>query len=200
MKFDIIFSGVGGQGVLSMAAIIGRAAVAQGLMAKQSEVHGMAQRGGAVQAHLRLSDRAIASDLIASGGADLVLSLEPLESLRYLFYLSPLGALVTAAEPFVNIPNYPDLAQLHAHVHGLPHGVVIEAERIAREVGDVQTVNTVMVGAASPFLPMKADHLEAAVRANFERKGETIVNLNLAAFRAGREAAKGLEAIAPVKA
>ena len=200
MKYDIIFAGVGGQGVLSMAAIIGRAAVAEGLQAKQSEVHGMAQRGGAVQAHLRLSDRPIASDLIGRGVADLILSLEPLESLRYLAYLSPQCALVTAAEPFANIPNYPDVAQLHGHVRSLPHGVVIEAERIASEVGDVQTVNTVMVGAASSFLPMNPDHLEAAVRENFERKGETVVNLNLAAFRAGRAATKGVEPGAAVKA
>lgn len=200
MKFDIIFAGVGGQGVLSMAAIIGRAAVAEGLEAKQSEVHGMAQRGGAVTAHLRLSDRAIASDLIGRGAADLILSLEPLEGLRYLALLSPQGALVTAAEPVANIPDYPDAADLHAHVRRLPHGIVIEAERLAGEAGDVQTVNTVMVGAASPFLPMKPEHLETAVRENFERKGEAMVNLNLAAFRAGRAAAKGLEAAAAVKA
>jgi indolepyruvate ferredoxin oxidoreductase beta subunit len=200
MKFDIIFAGVGGQGVLSMAAIIGRAAVAEGLQAKQSEVHGMAQRGGAVQAHLRLSDRPIASDLIGHGVADLILSLEPLESLRYLDYLSPKGALVTAAEPFANIPNYPDLARLHAQVRSLPHGVVIEAERLANEAGDAQTVNTVMVGAASPFLPMNPDHLEAAVRDSFRRKGEDVVNLNLAAFRAGQAATKGLDPKAAVRA
>lgn len=191
MKFDIIFAGVGGQGVLSMAAIIGRAAVAEGLQAKQSEVHGMAQRGGAVQAHLRLSDRAIASDLIGRGGADLILSLEPLESLRYLTYLSTAGALVTAAEPFANISDYPDVAQLHERIRGLPTGIVVEAERIAGEVGDVQVVNTVMVGAASPFLPLSPGHLEAAVRESFERKGEAVVRLNIAAFRAGRAAAAG---------
>lgn len=198
MKYDIIFAGVGGQGVLSMAAVIGRAAVAGGLQAKQSEVHGMAQRGGAVQAHLRLSDRAIASDLIGRGAADLILSLEPIESLRYLSYLSTSGALVTAAEPFANIPNYPDVTQLHARVRGLPRGIVVEAERIAGEVGDVQTVNTVMVGAASPFLPMSPEHLEVAVRESFERKGEAIVNLNLAAFRAGRAASAGVEPAEPV--
>jgi indolepyruvate ferredoxin oxidoreductase beta subunit len=175
-----------------MAALIGRAAVSSGLIAKQSEVHGMAQRGGAVQAHLRLSERAIASDLIGRGVADLILSLEPLEALRYLSYLSPQGVLVTATEPFANIPDYPDLALLHEHVRSLPHGIVIDAERIAAEVGDVQAVNTVMVGAASPFLPMKPEYLEGAVRENFERKGPDIVKLNLAAFRAGREAARGV--------
>ena len=200
MKIDIIFAGVGGQGVLSMAAIIGRAAVAEGLQAKQSEVHGMAQRGGAVQAHLRLSDLAIASDLIGRGGADMILSLEPLESLRYLSYLSTKGVLVTAAEPFANIPNSPDVAKLLAQVRALPLGVVIEAERLANEAGDVQTVNTVMVGAASAFLPLAPGHLEEAVRENFVRKGEALVNMNLAAFRAGRAAAAGMHAAGSVRA
>lgn len=190
MKIDILFAGVGGQGVLSMAAVIGRAAVAEGLQAKQSEVHGMAQRGGAVQAHLRLSDATIASDLIGRGGADMILSLEPLESLRYLSYLSTKGVLVTAAEPFVNIPNYPDVAKLLGQVRALPLGVVIEAERLANEAGDVQTVNTVMVGAASVFLPLAPGFLETAVRESFERKGPAVVDMNLAAFRLGRAAAE----------
>lgn len=195
MKYDIIFAGVGGQGVLSMAAVIGRAAVSEGLQAKQSEVHGMAQRGGAVQAHLRLSDRGIASDLIGRGAADLILSLEPLEALRYLNYLSPQGVLVTAAEPFDNISNYPDVRTLLGHVRRLPHGVAIEAAKLAEQAGDVQTVNTVMVGAASPFLPMATEHLEAAVRESFERKGATVVEQNLAAFRLGRAAARTAEPV-----
>lgn len=199
MKYDIIFAGVGGQGVLSMAAVIGRAAVAEGLQAKQSEVHGMAQRGGAVQAHLRLSDGAIASDLIGRGGAHMILSLEPLEALRYISYLSTSGVLVTAAEPFANIPNYPDVAGLHEQVRKVPHGVVIEAEKLAAEAGDVQTVNTVMVGAASPFLPMKPEHLEQAVRESFERKGPQVVEQNLAAFRLGRAAATAGSAPEPVR-
>ena len=195
MKYDIIFAGVGGQGVLSMAAVIGRAAVTEGLQAKQSEVHGMAQRGGAVQAHLRLSDRGIASDLIGRGAADLILSLEPLEALRYLNYLSPQGVLVTAAEPFDNISNYPDVRTLLGHVRRLPHGIAIEAARLAEQAGDVQTVNTVMVGAASPFLPMAPEHLEAAVAESFARKGEAIVAQNLAAFRLGRAAARTAEPV-----
>lgn len=195
MKYDIIFAGVGGQGVLSMAAVIGRAAVSEGLQAKQSEVHGMAQRGGAVQAHLRLSDRGIASDLIGRGAADLILSLEPLEALRYLNYLSTQGALVTAAEPFDNISNYPDVRTLLGHVRRLPHGIAIEAAKLAEQAGDVQTVNTVMVGAASPFLPMAPEHLENAVRESFERKGATVVEQNLAAFRLGRAAARTAEPV-----
>ena len=189
MKYDIILAGVGGQGVLSMAAIIGRAALAEGLYAKQSEVHGMAQRGGAVQAHLRLSDRPIESDLIALGTADLILSVEPIESLRYVSYLSPKGALVTAANPYVNIPNYPPLEDVLAKARSLPRAIVVDAERVATEAGDAQTVNTVMVGAVAQLLPLRLQSIEKAVRDTFLRKGEAVMDANLRALAGGREAA-----------
>lgn len=189
MKFDILLTGVGGQGVLSMAAIIGRAALAQGLHAKQSEVHGMAQRGGAVQAHLRLSDRPIESDLIPLGTADLILSLEPVESLRYLDYLAPEGTLVTAANPFLNVSDYPDIGKVLARVRSLPRSIVVEAERLALEAGDVQTLNTVLVGAAAHLLPLPAESIEKALTGGFARKGDSVLRANLAALRAGREAA-----------
>lgn len=190
MKYDILLCGVGGQGVLSMAAIIGLSAVAEELTAKQSEVHGMAQRGGAVLAHLRLSDRPIESDLIPKGCADLVLSMEPLESLRYLEYLSPAGALVTAASPFLNIPDYPDLDALLQKIRSLPRALVVEAERLAEHAGDALAMNTVMVGAASSLLPLRPETLENGVRQTFSRKGELTLRVNLAAFRAGRAAAE----------
>jgi indolepyruvate ferredoxin oxidoreductase beta subunit len=190
MKCDILFAGVGGQGVLSMAAVIGRAAVDEGLRAKQSEVHGMAQRGGAVQAHLRISDDLIESDLIPLGSADLVLSLEPVEGLRYLAYLSPAGVLITASNPYVNINDYPDVDALIAKIRTLPRAVVVDAERLATEAGDVQAVNTVMVGAAAHALPLTPEALEEAVREMFERKGEAAVTVNRTAFRLGRQAAE----------
>ena len=190
MKYDILFAGVGGQGVLSMAAVIGRAAVDEGLRAKQSEVHGMAQRGGAVQAHLRIADDIVESDLIPLGAADLVLSLEPIESLRYVAHLSPSGSLITASNPFVNIDDYPDLDALLARIRALPHAVVVDAERLANEAGDAQAVNTVMVGAAAHALPLTPESLEQAVVEMFERKGPAAVEMNRKAFRLGREAAE----------
>lgn len=189
MKYDILLAGVGGQGVLSMAALIGRAAAAEGLHVKQSEVHGMAQRGAAVIAHLRLSDRPIASDLIPLGTADLILSMEPVECLRYLDYLSPRGAVVASADPFVNIPDYPEVAGVHTRIRALPDGVVVEAERLAREAGNVQSSNTVLVGAASARLPLRQESFEGAIRETFERKGTQVLDINLAAFEAGRRAA-----------
>ena len=188
MRTDILLCGVGGQGVLSMAAIIGRAAIAGEYFARQSEVHGMAQRGGGVQAHLRLADRPIASDLISRGGAHLVLSMEPLEGLRYLSYLAPDGALITAAEPVVNIPDYPPLADLHERIRRIPGATLLEAGRLAAEAGDPQALNAVMVGAASARLPMSVETLECAVREIFAAKGAAVIELNLAAFRAGRAA------------
>ena len=107
MQTNIILAGVGGQGILTIAAVIDLAALKCGLTIRQAEVHGMSQRGGAVQSHLRISDHEIFSDLIAEGSADLILSVEPLEALRYLPFLSPEGRVVTATEPFINLESYP---------------------------------------------------------------------------------------------
>jgi indolepyruvate ferredoxin oxidoreductase, beta subunit len=185
MKVDIMLAGVGGQGVLSLAALIGRAAVAEGLQVKQSEVHGMAQRGGAVLSHLRLSDHVIASDLIPLGTADLILSMEPLESLRYVAYLSPTATVVTSVDPFINIPDYPAMEEIIARLRRLPRAVLVEAERLAREAGDVLSKNTVMVGAAAHLLPLKRDSFEGAIRQTFGAKGDRALEVNFAAFEAG---------------
>jgi len=188
MKLDIMLAGVGGQGVLSLAALIGRAAVAEGLHVKQSEVHGMAQRGGAVLSHLRISDRAIASDLIPLGTADLILSMEPLESLRYLAYLSPAAAVVTSVDPFPNIPDYPPIEEVLARLRRLPSAVLVEAGRLAREAGDVMSQNTVMVGAAAHLLPLRRESFDGAIRQTFGAKGERALEINFAAFEAGGRA------------
>jgi indolepyruvate ferredoxin oxidoreductase beta subunit len=189
MKCDVILAGVGGQGVLSVAAMIAQAAVNEGFAARQSEVHGMAQRGGAVLAHLRISDGVIASDLVPRGGADIIISMEPLESLRYAAWLAPGGALVSAAEPFVNISGYPETESLIAAIKGFPLWRIIEAAELAKAAGLARAVNTVMVGAASPFLPLKAETLENTIAALFARKEPAIAAANTAAFRLGRQAA-----------
>ncbi len=187
MKYDVILAGVGGQGVLSVAAAIALGAMKDGLAVRQSEVHGMAQRGGAVQAHLRIAEAAISGDLIGRGSADMVLSMEPLESLRYLGYLRPKGILVTAAEPFSNIPDYPDLAALHARITALPRHRLVAAGELARAAGSARATNMVMVGAASPHLPVRRESLQAAIRELFARKGEAVVEANLKAFLSGAE-------------
>ena len=190
MKTDIILSGVGGQGILSTAAVIGEAALSEGLYMKQAEVHGMSQRGGDVQSNLRLSDQPIASDLIPLGSADLIISLEPMEALRYLPYLKKEGWIVTNSQPFVNIPNYPDFEQLKAELDKLPHKVVLDVEAIAKDAGSVRASNIVMLGAATPFLGIEFEKIADGVRQIFARKGEEVVNLNLRALQAGYDLAK----------
>ena len=192
MKTDIILSGVGGQGILSIAAVIGEAALKEGLYMKQAEVHGMSQRGGDVQSNLRLSDEPIASDLIPKGHADLIISLEPMESLRYLPYLKKEGWLVTNSRPFVNIPNYPEIEKVSAELDKLPHKVVLDVEEIAKEAGSVRAANIVMLGAATPFIGIEYDKIEAGIRQIFGRKGEDIVNMNLKALKAGYDLAQSL--------
>jgi indolepyruvate ferredoxin oxidoreductase beta subunit len=153
MKKDIILAGVGGQGVLSIASVLAKAASSAGLDVRQSEVHGMAQRGGAVLSHLRIADSGIACDLIPRGRASLILSMEVLESLRYTDFLAPDGAIVTAGEPVVNIENYPDIGAIIAEINRFPASRVIEAAALAKQAGNPRAVNMVMAGAASGFLP-----------------------------------------------
>ncbi len=193
MKCDIVLAGVGGQGVLSLAAAIASAAMEEKFFVKQSEVHGMAQRGGAVMASLRLSDREIASDLIPLGTGSMVLSMEPMESLRYLPYLSRTGTLVTSENPVRNIPDYPGLEELLAKIRSVPGAIVVDAEKLARAAGSARASNMVMVGAGMHLLPIRPETVEAAVRAIFVRKGDRVVEINLSALRAGRAAIASLQ-------
>ncbi len=188
MKTDIILAGVGGQGILSIAAVIGQAAIQDGLYMKQSEVHGMSQRGGDVQSHLRISDKPVASDLIPLGSADIIISLEPMEALRYLPYLKKDGWVATHSKPFENIPNYPEMEEVLKTYEALPHKIIIDVERIAKDMGAARSSNIVMLGAASPYIGIGFSKLEEGIRAIFGRKGEEIVNMNLKALQAGKEA------------
>jgi indolepyruvate ferredoxin oxidoreductase beta subunit len=190
MKKDIILAGVGGQGIISIAAIIGTAALEQGLFLKQSEVHGMSQRGGDVQSNLRISDKEIASDLIPYGKADLIISVEPLEALRHLPFLSPDGWVITNTKPYINIPEYPEIEKVMNEIRSLPHYIALDAEEIAKEIGSLKTANIVILGAASPFLGMQYERLEEAIRFIFRNKSEDVIIKNLLALKAGKDFSK----------
>lgn len=187
MQKNIIISGVGGQGILTIASIIDLAAMNLGLNLKQAEVHGMSQRGGAVESHLRISSKEIFSDLIPLGRADLILSVEPIESLRYLPFLSPEGVIVTAVEPYENISNYPDQEALLKDIKASASSMLVEAKSIAKEAGSPKVYNIAMLGAASPYVGIGSEELERAIEVFFERKGDKIVAMNLKAFRLGKE-------------
>ena len=189
MNTDIILSGVGGQGILSIATIIGAAAINDNLYIKQAEVHGMSQRGGDVQSNLRISSTPIASDLIPLGKADLIISLEPMEAMRYLPYLKKDGWVITNTEPFVNIPDYPDLDTLMQRIEALPHHVALDVAAIASEASSPRAANLVLLGAAAPFLGIDIAKIEDGIHSVFARKGDDIVEMNIKAFRAGLKVA-----------
>ena len=189
MNTDLILSGVGGQGILSIATIIGAAAINDNLYIKQAEVHGMSQRGGDVQSNLRISSTPIASDLIPLGKADLIISLEPMEAMRYLPYLKKDGWVITNTEPFVNIPDYPDLDTLMQRIEALPHHVALDVAAIASEASSPRAANIVLLGAAAPFLGIDIAKIEDGIHSVFARKGDAIVEMNIKAFRAGLKVA-----------
>jgi len=191
MKQDIILAGVGGQGILSIAYVIDNAALADGLSFKQAEVHGMAQRGGAVQSHMRLSDGTIWSDLIPKGGADMILSVEPLEAVRYFDYLRPDGIVVTSSTPYRNIPDYPDVDKVLEAIRKAPRSVVVDSEKLAKEAGTVKAQNIVLLGAASSFLILKEGSLLRTIDALFRGRGLPVLEANLRAFDLGKKAALG---------
>jgi indolepyruvate ferredoxin oxidoreductase beta subunit len=190
MKKDIILAGVGGQGILSIAATIGTAAVKLNMHLKQAEVHGMSQRGGDVSSNLRISDDEIFSDLIPMGKADMIISVEPMESLRYLPMLCKDGWLITNTKPFVNIRNYPEMEQVMEEVSKVANHIALDADGIAKELGSARSANMVILGAASPFLGLSFESLENAVRDIFRRKGDEVIQLNLEALRAGKKFAE----------
>jgi len=188
MKTDIILCGVGGQGILSIATIIGEAAMNENLYIKQAEVHGMSQRGGDVQSNLRISSEPIYSDLIPKGGADVIISMEPMEALRYLPFLKKDGWIITNSAPFVNIPNYPDMEIVKADLAKLPHVVSIDIEQMAKDNGVPRSANVILLGAAQKALGLEYEKLEAAIARVFARKGDAVVEANIKALALGRDA------------
>ena len=190
MKTDIILSGVGGQGILSIATIIGEAAMNENLKIKQAEVHGMSQRGGDVQSNLRISSESIASDLIPHGCADVIISMEPMEALRYLPFLSPTGWIITSTTPFVNIANYPDIETIKSEYDKMSNVVMIDIESLAKSHNIPRSANMILLGAAQKAIGIDYEKIEDAIRRVFARKGESVVEANLEALRIGHNAAK----------
>ena len=191
MKKDIILAGVGGQGILTIATIIGDAATVAGLNLKQAEVHGMSQRGGDVQSNLRLSTDFIYSDLIKQGAADLIISMEPMEALRYLPYLNKEGWIVTSSHPFKNIPNCPEEEALMQELNNLPKVAALPIEDVAKENNLPKSANVVLLGMAAKYIEiLTPEQLRESIARVFASKGEKIVEANQMAFDLGLNAVK----------
>lgn len=195
METNIILAGVGGQGILAISFVIDMTAIREGLQFKQAETHGMSQRGGAVVSHLRVSDSVIHSDLIARGKATLILGVEPLESLRYLDFLSPEGTVVTGIDPFMNIDNYGDMDQILEAIEKVPNHIMLPSDRLARQAGTAKAQNMVMLGAATPYLQLADTALESSIAEAFATKGERIQQVNIKAFRIGKAAGKAYRSL-----
>ena len=187
MKIDILIAGVGGQGILSLAYVLNNAAMAAGYYFKQTEVHGMSQRGGAVVSHVRISDEPVYSNMIPLGKADIIVGVEPLESLRYISFLKPEGQIITNSEPFVNIPNYPEMEEVKKAIAQYKN-VIFDATGLAKKAGSPYAQNIVLLGALSHFLPFDTEMIKKLVADLFAAKGEKMVNLNTQAYEYGREA------------
>lgn len=191
MKKDIILAGVGGQGILTIATIIGDAAAAAGVNLKQAEVHGMSQRGGDVQSNLRLSTDAIYSDLIKQGSADIIISMEPMEALRYIPYLSKEGWVVSSSHPFKNIPNYPDEQAMMEEFNSMPHSAALPIEDLAKQNNLPKSANMVLLGMAASYIEiLSPGQLREAIKRVFSSKGEQVVEMNCQAFDLGLNAIK----------
>lgn len=173
---------------MSIATVIGEAAMKENLYIKQAEVHGMSQRGGDVQSNLRISSVPINSDLISLGQADVIISMEPMEGLRYMPYLSREGWIITSTTPFVNIPDYPDIEKLKADYARLPNVIMLDIERKAKENLLPRSANMILLGAAQKALGIEYEKLENAIRTVFGSKGEAVVEANIKALAIGREA------------
>ena len=192
MKTDILVVGIGGQGVMTAAETLARAALAAGLEATKTEVAGMSQRGGVVCSHVRIARRIEATE-IAVGQATLLLAFESAEGLRWSHYLAPKGRAFVdswrAVPPIVSSGHfdYPKAPAAEMRAAGVDV-VELDARAVAAELGDVRLANSVMLGAASGSLPFAADVLRAEVLRRFG-KSAALADANGRAFDAGRKLA-----------
>lgn len=192
-QYNVLLTGVGGQGILLAGDILSRSAIMQGLDVKKAETHGMAQRGGSVVTHLRIGDK-VRSALVPVGGADILISFEMLEALRYSHYVAPRGSILYSTRRVDPLPvlrgieEYPSGDSIRNLRDRFEDVVDIDASTLAKEAGHPLTQNVVMIGAASTRLPLPHDSLREAVELTVKRAKDA----NLKAFDLGREAALAL--------
>ncbi len=191
MKLDLIFTGVGGQGVVVLSDIFCEAALIDGFDVAKSEIHGMSQRGGSISAHVRVADQVI-SPLIEKGKSDVIVGFEVLETARAFSMLKPNGSVVVNTKYILpsTTGNHPTKACLLEQIHAKAGKVYeVDGAQIATKLGNLLVVNTVLLGAVSalPEVPIKEDSFKQAIAGRLKEK---YIQLNLAAFQAGRDATK----------
>ena len=182
----IVLAGVGGQGVLSLAQIVLEALRRSGLQALQSEIHGMSQRGGSVHAQVCFAEVPLTSPIIDEGCADLLISLEPLEALRYVAMLRMDGHLVVSEEPQMSMDGYPPLDDVYAALKKVRGCHLLDTEELARRLNHRQAGGMALLGMASKYLPVTDEVWRKVIFERFEAKGARVTDKNLEAFEAGR--------------
>ena len=188
MKFDLIIVGVGGQGTILASNVIGRSAVKEGIPIKAAETHGMAQRGGSVENHVRIGCKY--GPLIPEGSADALLGFEPAEAVKHSHFLSRDGVAIINTEKIIPLSTtskgfkYPDVDYLISEFKRVFKNVItLNAAGLAREAGSIMTVNTVMLGVLTRYLPIKERIIVETITELVPKK---LVEVNLRAFEAGR--------------
>jgi indolepyruvate ferredoxin oxidoreductase beta subunit len=194
-EFNVVLAGVGGQGTLLAAEILGTAAVKEGLNVRVSELHGMAQRGGAVVSNVRIGEKVLAPTVL-EGRADVLLGFEPLETLRNLKFVSEKALVIMSderippAELAAKMMKYPSMEEIVEKIHRFTKNVmIVEAAKLAKKAGGILTQNIVLIGAlvATGKMPLKAESVVEALRELVPRKH---LDMNVKAFKLGYECVK----------
>ncbi|NJE02232.1 indolepyruvate oxidoreductase subunit beta [Thermococcus sp. JdF3] len=195
-EYNIVITGVGGQGILTAANLLGWAALRAGHKVRMGEVHGMSQRFGSVIAYVRFGEEVYGA-MVPEGKADVILSFEPVEALRYINYLKKGGLVFTNARPIppvqvsMGLATYPSLKEIKKVVEEdfQAKFMAFDAEDLAVKAGHVITTNVVLIGALTqtPGFPLSAEHVKEVIRVSVPPKA---VDVNMKAFDLGVQAAK----------
>ncbi|WP_456467889.1 indolepyruvate ferredoxin oxidoreductase subunit beta [Archaeoglobus sp.] len=197
MKLNVVIVGVGGQGALTTSGILARAAMKAGLNVITAETHGMAQRGGSVEVHVRIGD--VKAPLIPEGKADVMIALEPSEALRYSKFLNSKSIVILNTKKIIppsvtaGTGTYPELDEILTELRKItPRVIAVNASEIAEKAGNILATNVVVIGMLLGYFPMpfKIEHVEEVIR---EVMPDKIVDLNLRALKMGYESTKSVQ-------
>ena len=185
--FGVIVAGVGGQGAITLAQLVLGAAWKSGFFVHQSEVHGMSQRGGSVNAHILFDKKEVSSPVVMEGAGNLLIGMEPLETLRYLSLLRKDAEVVSSVIPIKNMAEYPDVDKILSELKSVPGVTLVDTDKYSKELSNKKAGNIILLGIASKHMPISKKMWHEVIKERFEGKGEKIIDKNIEAFEFGRK-------------